>query len=637
MSKLPAAFLRILGAASEAGPQVTQAELRDALARARAGEAEIFAAQAIEAIGDGELARLLAAKIGASRVRRPIASLRDAPAAEAWLDGAFEIREGDRSPRNREAVRALQQALVRVGAHHPGGLQVPALLQLPYAADGDLGGATLTAINAMLELAGETSQVQRGEPLGRMVAENLEGLLEETPALRFPDDLTPAPAEPTRRAKVLFIGMGDASRHEADRVARLLPRRSDMIFSGDSKLGDDVLRAGDEVYRLAEASERRRFVDGAFAGGLDEAARAELLTALGTGLYEGADVRDEVGAAALALHEAQRPGGSHAVAQVYFSGHSVSRGLWGDSNGYLRVEAIAALCRAFPRACAGVRAVFLSACNHLHKRNVEEVLTWFPALAVCGGYSDLAPGTWTGAIRHCEAWARMVAARPEGPITAEELASRLAAWGGLAARHRFHLATWSRATGLYTTYEEVAGGWDYRVESLRGDPARAAALEQELRAEAPAFAALVAGTHPTLELRLISPEQDTPARRTYLRAVALAGEPAATPAQRAYAEALRPRALAARSYARVLEQFTRTPTIAGLIVSANRELAGLGVRTRSGYELASAELSRAEMLAYIAALEQARVRHPLTASTALYVEQLAQMIGRLEGVPEVWM
>ena len=210
--------------------------------------------------------------------------------------------------------------------------------------------------------------------------------------------------------------------------------------------------------------------------------------------------------------------------------------------------------------------------------------------------------------------------------------------GGVATRRRFHLATWSRSTGLYTYFEEAAPqSWASRAESLGPDLARASALGRDIAAELPEFERLLTGTHPTLELRTISPDADTPALRLYTLALGLLGEPAAGAEQLTLAERWRQRALAARYYGRVVERFTASPAIAAMIPAANEDLEAHGVHTLDGVELASPELGRAAMLAYIDRLQAARGSRTLAAATNYYIEQLAQLIGRLEGVPEVWM
>ena len=98
---------------------------------------------------------------------------------------------------------------------------------------------------------------------------------------------------------------------------------------------------------------------------------------------------------------------------------------------------------------------------------------------------------------------------------------------------------------------------------------------------------------------------------------------------------MRARALAARYYGRVIERFVASPTIAALLPNSNRELRARGVTPLDAVELASPELGRAAMLAYIARVQAAR--DGLSSGAAYFVDQLAQLVGRLEGVPEVWL
>ena len=265
---------------------------------------------------------------------------------------------------------------------------------------------------------------------------------------------------------------------------------------------------------------------------------------------------------------------------------------------------------------------------------------------VAGGYSDSAPGTWTGGISHCQAWETLYQrARDAGgdvTISAEDMMHRLQAIGGMARRKMHNIATYSAATGQYSTYRDASTSgadsiWEHVVEQLGGDATRAAALEAQLQALEPEMNQLLAGTHPTLDLRQVKPDDDTVARQVYGLAGDLAGETGATAAQAAYAEAWRDRSLAARFYARVLEKFCAAPNILALMQTAATELAAAGATTCGAAELQGAAFSRAQMLAHIAELTQLSAGGGLSETAASYVALLEKMIGRLEGIPNTWV
>lgn len=149
---------------------------------ATVAEARAVASQAVDVLENREALSALATRLGGEAVPAPLSSLGDVPAGKRWLDGA--VRLGQTS--TAAEVKVLQRALMKIGAHHPQGRTQPVLLMLPYGADGSLGRGTLNAVDAALRLAGRTDLVPAHLPLGRDVAQAIEGLLRTTPSITMP-------------------------------------------------------------------------------------------------------------------------------------------------------------------------------------------------------------------------------------------------------------------------------------------------------------------------------------------------------------------------------------------------------------------------------------------------------------------
>lgn len=656
MPRLSPIFERFLSAQSAGGPSVTREELAEGVRRASTEELRTFARQALDSIADGEIVTLLYDRVGRDQLPAPTNSLRDDGAGRAWLEGRIELRRGDAGEQNLRAIRTMQRALVKIGVHHPEGRNVGALLQLPWCADGALGNTTLTALNEAMRLAGrpDLAHLDANTVIGREVASTLEGLLARTTRLVFPGAINVPPAGPARNV-VLFVGMGDHSRHEADQVKRALPAGTELAYVGDSSLGDDVIKvpqgAGSVVFDLKTEAGRERFVTTGFRPPLSADQQVAVREALEAQAWGIADARDEIAMMALELHRADSSNGRRKIPFLYVSGHSAGGGVWGDHNGELPMEALQKLAGAFPAAAATVEAPFFAACNHLHPANVEELMEIFPNMKHAAGYSAYAPGTWVGGIAQCLAW---IQALNDGrdPITPELLHGKLDALrrgaGGdrnsplfYANEKKHHLATWNASDSLYRWFEPGAaeGQWNARVKELRPDRAEIDArmrAVQELQGD---FERMLAGTNPRAELRAMVPHGDNLACSFYERAVKLAGTMGLSEEQRTFATKWKGLGLRARYYGRILEKFTET--FAPTIQAAQRELAAAGFAAKSAADLASPGLGRKAMLDYIDALG-AKVREleaggrPAREAQVLHRE-LATRIGKLEDIPSSWL
>lgn len=655
MARLAPVFVRALQPESVAGPQVTKEELQAAIAAANPGELLVFAQQAVDTLADGELVKLLRAKLGPNQIPKPTNSLADDPASAAWLEGGHSITKADRSAINLQAIRMMQRALVKIGAQHPGGREVAKLLQLPYGADGGLGQTTLDGLNAALRLAGgqPAPNLTLASVIGKEVAQTLERLLAQTPRMIHPV-LVDAPPAPDVRRTVVFVGMGDHAKHEADYVKRALPAGTEMAYVGDSALGDDVIKVQiggrSHVLDLKTDEGRARFLDTAFQPPLGAAQKAEVKKALEANAWGLADARDEIAMLALEMHKVEASNGRRAMPFLYLSGHSAGGGVWGDHNGQFPMEALTALTGAFPKAAATVEAPFFAACNHLHPANVEELQALFPNMKHAGGYSAYAPGTWVGGIAQCLAWIRCLHKGAE-VITPEMMHAELTVLKREAGQNRnnplfyanekrFHIATWNAADALYRWFEHNYADNSYtpRTREMRANQAEVAQRFAAVKALEPEFRSLLAGVHPHQELRDVEPHGQSVAKTFYEGAMSLSGTLGLSAEQSQYAKEMNALGLRARYYGNILERFTADDAFGPLIRAGNAQLAALGFATKGTAELKAKALKRKPLLDYVAAMGaavQAAAGRPADQALRLHQELETRLV-KLENIPAAW-
>lgn len=661
MPRLSADFQQALRADSAGGPALTNDELEGVIRRSSEDALRVFAAQAIDAVESPELLRIIAARIGVEGVPEPVNSLAGDPAARAWLLGSFQPARGRSGARNRAAIQYLQRALIKIGVHHAQGVDHPALLQLPYGADGVLGQVTMTALNQAVQLAGRPDLTRLGldPPLRRAVALAVELLLDETPLLLHPVSLR-APVSGDSH-QVLFIGMGDASEHEAANARRMVPAGVDVAFIGDSKAGDDVIRVAigrrKVTFNLTDSDQRTAFVAQAFTPALGQSAQECLLEALEPPGWGFQDSLDEVAHAALRMYAAETSLGAIKIEQLSISGHSAGSGIWGDTNGLLSMTSLEALCAAFPSAAAQVKSVSILACNHLHPTNVVALQRLFPNLLRAFGYSNSAPGTWVGAIPHYLVWQELQADPSVPEITPSVMMARLEAQQQqarargdqrdpfyLATRKAHHIATWDRASSQYRFWEEdETGDWiphakAMPVAGVRGpDPALA---ERRRRVEdlEPEFDELLAGVHPEVELREVDPQTGFP-RDFYNACTRLTGTLGLTDEALLWARSLQERALCACYYGRVLEKFANRYN--SLIIGGNFELSGVGLEGKNGAQLTARTLLRKGMLDYCAEVRAKVAQLERSGRPANNARQLSTVLDTLivgfQNIPITWL
>lgn len=198
MPRLPDRVVSRMQPSSTQGARLGSTELSTATVT----EARAVAKQAIDAVANTEALSALATRLQGEPLTRPLSSLADQPNGKRWLEGTTRLSASS----SADDVKLLQRALMKIGAHHAQGRAQPALMLLPWGADGSLGQGTLKAVDAALKLAGraDLTPVANRQPMGRDVAQALESLLRSTPTIALPPQrdvfpttpVTPTPATP---------------------------------------------------------------------------------------------------------------------------------------------------------------------------------------------------------------------------------------------------------------------------------------------------------------------------------------------------------------------------------------------------------------------------------------------------------
>ncbi len=209
---------------------------------------------------------------------------------------------------------------------------------------------------------------------------------------------------------ILFVGMNEANRHEADALRK---RGNKVTYIGDS-FEDGKIRVRDangrqQTYDLTTDEGIDRF---AYSLGLSPEATAKIVEGLKMLEVDG---RDEY--AMLAREFAKAENGGPMPSRLVLSGHHTGSGVYGDNNGKLKWEAMEKLVEATPNAARRVEDLHLAACWSGGEDLVDRYRAMFPNLKTIFAYaytdrvrgdyaSGSAPGTWTGAIQHQAAWDR---------------------------------------------------------------------------------------------------------------------------------------------------------------------------------------------------------------------------------------
>lgn len=195
---------------------------------------------------------------------------------------------------------------------------------------------------------------------------------------------------------IVYVGMNAEATHEVENL-RGRVGQAGVTFIQPSKTQDHVTHAG-KSYDLS--SETGRFEFGRAIG-----LPADKATALAEILGNAGDnTRDEAAQLARTFREADR--GLRTIERIVLSGHSVGSGVWGDGNGYLKLDTIAELSLLFPRAAGQVQDLMMAACYSGGESKLDSYTAMFPNLRSVWAYDGSAPGAVSGAVPHILRWER---------------------------------------------------------------------------------------------------------------------------------------------------------------------------------------------------------------------------------------
>ncbi len=260
---------------------------------------------------------------------------------------------------------------------------------LPRANTVNIPTPTPSTLYAMIT----ESPVTRGVLLG---AGGLASLLGNATAAHAEVRVAPVETQQQGPKSIVYVGMNAEATHEVENL-RGRVGQAGVTFIQPSKTQDHVTHAG-KSYDLDTEAGR---LDYARAIGLPADKAAALAKIL-----EGAgeDTRDEAAQLARTFREADR--GLRTIERIVLSGHSVGSGVWGDGNGYLKLDTIAELSLLFPRAAGQVQDLMMAACYSGGESKLDSYTAMFPNLRSVWAYDGSAPGAVSGAVPHILRWER---------------------------------------------------------------------------------------------------------------------------------------------------------------------------------------------------------------------------------------
>lgn len=447
--------------------------------------------------------------------------------------------------------------------------------------------------------------------------------------------IAPAATVKPKKPEILFVGMGEHSRAEADSVRTVASMPVKFIGRADEsdKITVKVGNAN-KTYDLSDDTGIQDFLDTAFTPALSSEQKSLVKDAFASSYGHG---RDEIALTALEFAKAQAPGGGVKIQHLMMSGHSYGGVLWGDNNGHFDNASIERIVQAFPETAKQVESVYFSACNHFHASDVETLRGWFPNLKFAGGYNEHAPGTWVGAASQAKAWIDVIN-DGRSHIEPSHLRAKLSAYKASATKQDTdyyamneseHLATWNKDDSKFRYYKEENGKRVPTAEVVTVDTEKVRQNEATLDRLQGDLDGILAGTGAT-ELSTVKSDDSGTVGQFYIAAQALVGTVGLNAAQRAKAERAVKLGVAARFYVQIVDRFQSAN--ATLISEASEEGSRRGFSVKSGAELK--KLTRKQMLDYIAALKAAA---PSGSKMEALAKQLDEKIGRLENVPSAWL
>ena len=297
--------------------------------------------------------------------------------------------------------------------------------------------------------------VRRGDTLGRIAARfetTVQAVVDANstkfPILRTNPGLLQAgwelviPREPGQNDDILFVGMNPNASAEV-RALRQTGARVTVVE--DSAEGADRLRAGGVLHDLSTP-------EGSLAFARTLLLPPEQTANVARALLEALpDARDELGGIAEVWAAAAR--GEAIPSRLVLSGHSVGTGVWGEENGTLTLDALAALAEALPEAARAVEDVHVSGCYSGGRYVLLRIQAIFPQVKTIWAYAGSAPGAASGATAHQALWERATRG------SAGELERKIAD----GTRKGDHVVVWTRDRG----YDDA--GSSKPIEALRID------------------------------------------------------------------------------------------------------------------------------------------------------------------------
>jgi LysM repeat protein len=199
--------------------------------------------------------------------------------------------------------------------------------------------------------------------------------------------------EPRPNDDILYVGMNPGSTYEA-RALRATGAKVTAIH--DAPEPDRARAAGGQTYDLATPEGASAF---AATFGLPPEQTERVAHVIHTAFD---DARDELGRIAEAWAPAER--GGSIPSRLVLSGHSVGRGVWGDENGTLTLDAVGRLAEAMPEAARRVEDVHIAGCYSGGEYAIERFRAMFPKVKTVWAYSGSAPIAGPIAARHEQLW-----------------------------------------------------------------------------------------------------------------------------------------------------------------------------------------------------------------------------------------
>jgi len=196
------------------------------------------------------------------------------------------------------------------------------------------------------------------------------------------------------RDTIVLLGLNESGAHEAK---ALREKGNKVIYIGPGSTAASI-KVGKTTYRLKTHKEITAFVESL---GLDSAHEKKAITAFN---ISSVNIRDELAQLAIVWSGVQKTGSG--ATRFVISGHSMGDGMyWGEENGDLTLSNISKLAESMPKAAGVIEDLHLSACYSGKKQELKKWRETFPNVHSIWGYTESAPGAYSGATLHMNRWA----------------------------------------------------------------------------------------------------------------------------------------------------------------------------------------------------------------------------------------